>query len=276
VAFAGYLALQLAVVAGMRTPRFHDSASDLKLSFRGREPRLWTVPLVYRLLPTDDLRIAGQTVIAALAWWALAMTAGSLVVDRRVRTALMAVILALGLVGPVSNWNSTILSESLSLSLTALLVAAWLRYAWRPTTVTAALAVGVTVLWTFTRQTHVIVGLFVTVFAVAATLHRRSALRVVVAASLIVLSVLGLASLTQNRSVADQNIAYRPTHRRRSRSEVRNGLRPALLLSSVDPSFPPFTESPAAHLLPTPAAASVQDGDPVSPEDGSMEGWTAT
>src|SRR5579862_9815512 len=116
VPFVGYLAVQGFAVIGLVTPRFPDSAGYMQLSFTGQTPRLWTVPLLYAIVPTDGLRVAAQVALAAAAWWFLAATASALVADRRVQIGIRVVLLMLGVVGPVAEWNSTILSDSTAIS----------------------------------------------------------------------------------------------------------------------------------------------------------------
>src|ERR1700731_4457698 len=64
--------------------------------------------------------IAGRGVWAAGAWWGLASVASSLMGDRRARLGVKVALLILGLCGPIASWNSTFLSESVAISLTAL------------------------------------------------------------------------------------------------------------------------------------------------------------
>ena len=211
-AFLGYLVLQAIVVAGLPTRLFTESGEYLRLDFTGRQPRLWTVPLLYKLLPTNTSRIAGQVVLAAACWWVLASVASSMARDRRVRIGLRLVILALGVTGPIAAWNSAILGESATISLTALLIAAWLWYVREPHVAAAIGVVVATTLWTFTRQDHVILGALITIVvvlgvAVARVRHtRRSALTAFVAIALVFVSVLGFWTASRNRSIEDVNL----------------------------------------------------------------------
>ena len=211
-AFLGYLVLQAIVVAGLPTRLFTESGEYLRLDFTGRQPRLWTVPLLYKLLPTNTSRIAGQVVLAAACWWVLASVASSMAHDRRVRIGLRLVMLALGVTGPIAAWNSAILGESATISLTALLIAAWLWYVREPRVAAAIGVVVATTLWTFTRQDHVILGALITIVvvvgvAVARVRHtQRSALTAFVAIALIVVSVLGFWTASWNRSIEDVNL----------------------------------------------------------------------
>ena len=204
----GYLALQAFAVAGLVTPRFVDSQGYLHLSFTGTADRLFTVPLLYTLLPTDPLRVAGQVLLATVAWWVLASTAASFVFHRWLRLGLRLVLLALGLTGPIISWNSTILSESAAISLTALLIAAWLAYVRSPSRPLAAIGVLVTLLWTFVRQDQVILcALIAAVAVVIAIRHRRPRTNIAVAVLLVAISVLGFVSSDRNHSAIDVSIA---------------------------------------------------------------------
>jgi hypothetical protein len=211
-AFLGYLAIQALIVVGLVTPRFPTSAEYLRLDFTGRQPRLWTVPLFYKLLPTDSLRVAGQVVLAAVCWWVLASVASSMVHDRRVRIGLRLVILALGVIGPIAQWNSAIGDESVTISLTALLIAAWLWYVRRPRVAAAVWVVTATTFWTFTRQDHVIMTALIAVVVLACvvlariTKTRRSALTGFVAIFLVVVSTLGFWTASRDRSLENVNL----------------------------------------------------------------------
>ena len=123
--FLGYLLVQGFIIVGLTTPRFPDSPSYTDLSLTGH--RLPTVPLIYSAFPSDSLKSLAQVVLAAVCWWILAGVASGMVENRAVRIGLRTVLLALGVVAPIASWNSTILSESIAISLTALLIAVWLR-----------------------------------------------------------------------------------------------------------------------------------------------------
>jgi hypothetical protein len=208
--FLGYLGLHALVVAGLVTAEFPDSESYSHLSLTGADVRLPTVPLLYKALTTDPVRVAGQAVLAAICWWILASVASCMISDRRVRIGLRSVLLMLGLVAPIASWNTVILSESATISLTALLIAAWLRYAQDQRWATAAAAVAATVLWSFTRQTNVLIGLMLTLAALVAIFvgKGRFGVRLSVACALIVISTIGLLELHRNRTLSNGAIAY--------------------------------------------------------------------
>ncbi len=208
VPFLGYLAAQSFIVAGLVTPRFTDSAGYLNLSFTGQDTRLWTVPLLYTIFPSDPLRIAAQVILAGCAWWVLALVASRLVEEPRVRLGLRIVLLALGLVGPIASWNSTILSDSVAISLTVLLIGCWLLRQHHPTWPTTAVVLVVTLFWTFTRNDLVIVGVWITVLFLVWTIWRhRSWMNFILAVGLVLISAYGLEINGRNPYVSDANIA---------------------------------------------------------------------
>jgi hypothetical protein len=215
--FLGYLFLQWLAVAGLTTPRYPDSETYMHFSLTGADTRLPTVPLFYKLVPAssgifgqDTVRVAVQALVAAAAWWTLAQVSGRMIGDRRVRLGLQGVLLLLGLVGPIVAWNSIVLSESLAISLTVLMIAAWLRYVLDPRWTSAAAAVAATLFWTFTRQPNVLFGLMITAIAVIAAIvgKDRRRLQATVAVALIVVSALGLFEIHRNRDLSRASINY--------------------------------------------------------------------
>ncbi|HEY2778250.1 MAG TPA: hypothetical protein VGI77_10130 [Gaiellaceae bacterium] len=204
LALLGYLLLQELVVLGLKTPRFPDSKTYMHLDLTGGALRLPTVPLLYKIFPSDDSRIAAQVVLAAAAWWIVARVASTLIGDRRVGLALRGVLLLLGLVGAVASWNSIVLSESATISLTVLAIAAWMRFAVKPTSGRAAVAVAVTLVWTLARQPNVLFGLALTVAVLIALAASRidTRLRVAMAVALVCVNVIGLVEVSRNQTLS--------------------------------------------------------------------------
>jgi hypothetical protein len=206
--FVGYLCLQALIVAGLPTPRFIDSASYFQLDFAGHAVRLWVVPLFYWLLGFDSLRIAGQVVLAAAAWWVLAAVASSLMIDRRVRLGVKVALLILGLCGPIASWNSTFLSESLAISLTALLVAAWLYFSQAQSLRRAAVVIVVTVLWAFTRPDQTaIVAVIALLMLIAVLRSAHRVLSIVMAVVLAAVFAVGVLTISRNSQERTLNLA---------------------------------------------------------------------
>ena len=152
---------------------FPDSASYLRLSFLGNAPRLWTVPFVYTLAVSDESRILVQTAVGAAAWLVLAAEAGRHVRHEVVRRLLQLWLLAISLSGPVLQWNRAILSESLSISITVLLVATALRLWRRPVLRSLGVFLVVLVLWIFARQPQAYVAPLIALGFVAVAVFRR-------------------------------------------------------------------------------------------------------
>ena len=147
-----FAAFRVWAVAGFAPIRSHDTAGYFGISFIGHATRLWTVPLLYRALPSDSARVLAQMAIGIVCWSALA-----LVVSHSVRHPILAragavAILLLGLSVQVTEWDEMILSESLALSLTALLVAAILWWRKERSSRTLAGVLVVLTLWVFTRE----------------------------------------------------------------------------------------------------------------------------
>ncbi len=206
--FACYLALQGIVVAGLPTQRLTDSASYIGLSFTGANGRLFTVPLFYALLLADPVRICGQVVLAAISWWILASNVSSSIADRRVSVGARIVLLALGLVGPISSWNTTILSESVAISLTALVFGLWFRYTNAPTFQKLILLLVVGTLWMFSRPDNLVIGTIVVLaWTFWTVIKHREVRRVVPAVAMCGICILGLSLVGNLHTRNDVNLA---------------------------------------------------------------------
>jgi len=202
--FGLYLLLQVYAIVGIPPGVWPDSASYEHLSITGADIRLPTVPLLYKIFPTDSLRVWAQVALAAVAWWVLARVASSLLADRRARAGLFVVLLLIGLAEPVLNWNSVILSESTAISLTALLAAAAISFARAPSRRSTTLLLLALLFWTFTRQPHVFMAVLIAAALVVAALRARDvrALRAVAAGGAIVIAVAGLAAAHRNQTLS--------------------------------------------------------------------------
>jgi hypothetical protein len=179
-------------VIGVRPVRGPDSASYLKIDLLGRAERLWTVPLVYRPLANDAWRIVAQTTVFVLAWIFCARTVAATLERPALRRVVTVAILALGLA--TIDWNVAILSESLTSSLTVVLLATWLRLDRSRTAADAAAFTAVALFWIFARQLDVVVVLPVTAAVLAATVL-RGRYQWWVAVALVVVTAWGLASV---------------------------------------------------------------------------------
>jgi hypothetical protein len=202
-----YAALRLVSFVGAAVVRYPDSQSYLDVAkeqlhsgafFAGARP--WTVPLLYKALPDSDAyRTAGQLVISVVCWLVLATATARCVRDERLRLVAFAVVLVFSLSSSITRWDSLILTESLSISLTAAVIAAWLTLTRlpRPSALSIASVLGVTLLWTFARDTNaILVVLAALLVLVWVTCPGPKAGRIVLLIGLAAIAGASLASTT--------------------------------------------------------------------------------
>jgi hypothetical protein len=122
--------------------------------------RPWTVPLLWKLLPGSDAdRAAGQFLLSVASWPLLAWALARCLRSGALRLAAFGLVLLFSCSLAIVRWDVAMLSESVSISLTALLLAAWLELVRvpRPRMVVAVLAV--TLLWVFARDSNGVIAL---------------------------------------------------------------------------------------------------------------------
>lgn len=256
------LSLRLLAVVGIRLFRYYDSAEYEKLDFSGRWRRPWATPLLYEILPDDGTAIVlAQALIGAVCWIVLAFAVAALF--RRAWTQVIAAgaVIALGSTAPITNWDTTMLSEPLALSLTVLVVAAWLDLVRRPTVAGGLAVVVATFPWMFVRQSLMPTAWLTFAFAALAAsvlLARRRRVRVVLpyavaAAGLLVSCVLATVSYGRNTEILHHNIT-------------------TIVASRVAPN-PNMTEWFVDHGMPVPENGQL---DLVSlDEDPTFQAWVA-
>jgi hypothetical protein len=207
LALALFAALRTLAVFDLKPARFGDSASYFHLSFLGHAPRLWTAPLLFKVFPDDASRVAAQVFIGIACWWYLAATVAAELRDARARIAAYVVVGGFGLTLGVTSWDLTILSDSLSISLTVLLVAVWWRELLHPTRWTAPAVVVVGALWVFTRQSDVVVNHVIVVMAAVSVVWARPRWRrATIALALLTVSLWGQYNLRGDHYVTRVNI----------------------------------------------------------------------
>jgi hypothetical protein len=205
--------LRLVAVLGKGPFVYVDSIDYETLDVTGRSRRPWATPLLYRVIRDAELRVVAQGLIGVVCWSVLALEVTRHVQDRRVQWALLLGVLGLSLTTTITNWDTTMLSEPLALSLTALLIAALLRFAREPGRRTAILAGVALVPWIFTRQNNLVPGVLLTVaLAVVAVVawrrgheHRRVLAGLAGATFLIV--ALAAGSYSRNTEIVHHNLA---------------------------------------------------------------------
>jgi hypothetical protein len=177
VLLAGFLAGRLAIWSSGRIFTSYDTFSyayrrdpfynrGALVSFIGHAPRLWGAPMLYALFSDDRGRTFAQWATGTLAWAALAWALWTCLRGLPARILGSGLVLLLGLLTPVTNWDFAILSESLSISLGVLVLALLLRALSTGSRVALAGMTAAAVWWTFTRpDIRVLVVLLVPVLA---------------------------------------------------------------------------------------------------------------
>ncbi len=211
-AIAAMVALRLIAVAGLRAYVYVDSGEYDRLDFTGQWRRPWGTPLLYWLVPGGPNRIVvAQALLGAICWSVLALSAAAWFRTSAFRIGVAGTLLALGATTSVTNWDAAKLSESLALSLTALVVAAWLNLVRRPVPATAILVVVATLPWMFVRQGLMPTAwILVFVSAAAAIVAWRrggpAKLLAGLSLSLMVVALLASFSYARNQEVVRENL----------------------------------------------------------------------
>jgi hypothetical protein len=206
-------AVTYVALSSASTPHVYDSYPDshtyLSVSFLGHAERLWTIPMLYYFGGTSAGRVALQIVIGAACWITLAVQVGRVLQVRIIRLIAQAVILLIALCAPVLQWNRIILSESLSISLTALLLAVSLALARRMDVRAVAAFLAVAVLWTFARQVQAFVVFALAIPFLIVAWRRPEVRRVALigALGIGVICVWGTVTALQTSSVSPNGIA---------------------------------------------------------------------
>jgi hypothetical protein len=159
---SAYLVARIAVLRSGTLKTWPDAASyaysDTRprdpgslVSFTGHAPRLWGAPLLFALFHSDAHRVQAQWAISTVAWALLAGALWTCLRSTPAKVVASAAVLSFALLTLVTEWDFTILSESLSISLGVTVVAGFLL--WLRTGARSAL-VGMTAAafyWTFVR-----------------------------------------------------------------------------------------------------------------------------
>ena len=205
-------AARMVAVAGLRAYVYVDSGEYATLDFSGRWRRPWATPLLYAAVGREPrYEVWAQASVGAICWTLLGLSIAAWFRDRVVRIAVVAAVCLLGLSTSVTNWDTAVLSESLALSLTALLLAGWLALARRPSVGAAALLALATLPWLFVRQSLLpTAALVVVAAAIAAVVTWRRGGRwrplAGLAAVLLVLTGVAAASYGRNQEIVSTNI----------------------------------------------------------------------
>lgn len=176
----------------------------------------WGIPLFWKLLPgtTSTVVPIGQWLISVAAWLALAAAVHRTLEHPVVRRVGFVLVLGFSLVPAVAVWDGALLSESLSLSLAALLVAAMLMLVHEPRWRWAIGIIAVAVLLAGTRTTNGYLAPFLLLPVATAIVGRgrRIALAVAVAALVIPTTTHLAANARQWQVALGEVIAGRVLH----------------------------------------------------------------
>lgn len=160
-AIAGaYVLARLALLGSMGPVGAHADTESYRagVSLLGDAPRTWPFPLALDVFGDRGVTVL-QTVVSGVAFFVLACTLGGQMRDRRVGWGLGGLMLLLGLAPRVTTWDQMLLTESLAISLTALLIASLVQLDRLPWWAVA----GVFTLWVFIRDGHLFLGVLVVV-----------------------------------------------------------------------------------------------------------------
>ncbi|WP_117213136.1 hypothetical protein [Allorhizocola rhizosphaerae] len=156
------------------------------VSFTGQAPRPWGVPLFYAMFGDDQARAVAQWTLGTVAWLVLAWSLARCFRSPAAQALAGGVVLLLALTRTVASWDFAILSESLSLSLGALVLAFFLWWARTLRLAPLILMTVVAVWWTFVRVDMLpLLAPLVLVVVVVAWRHRRWVAPAVAAAVLV-------------------------------------------------------------------------------------------
>jgi len=129
--------------------------------------RGFTIPLFFKVFQTSESRIVAQLVFSMIAWTVLAAVVARCIETEWLRPVVFAVVLATSLTTEVILWDTLLLSESVTFSLCALLVAAWILLVRSPRPLWAGAVLVLSLFWAFARDTNayvlVVVGTLVAV-----------------------------------------------------------------------------------------------------------------
>jgi hypothetical protein len=181
------------------TPTYEQvSAASLLSADFWAGARPFTVPMLWKLFGDDHVRIVAHLVLSIVGWLVLAAAVAAAIQQKLVRRVAFSVVLLFSATTEVILWDPLLLSESVSLSLAALLVASWIWFVGAPGWPSVGAVLGATVLWTFVRDSHAYVSLFVAVIVLASLAHRSGRpYKAALAAGLVVVSLLSIASANE-------------------------------------------------------------------------------
>jgi hypothetical protein len=126
-----FAAIRIWMLADVPVQVFPDTPTYSEVNFLGGATRLWTVPLIWMLVPGSSLDTWAQVLLGVAAWLTLAVALFRVVANRRLALIAFATVLLVGLCVQTMEWDRVLLSESISLTLLLLVIAGVLTLAGR-------------------------------------------------------------------------------------------------------------------------------------------------
>lgn len=199
--------LRVVATLGIAPTVYVDSAEYRGVALFGGNRRPWTVPLLHAAVGDGTARVLAHAVLGAAAWCALAFVVARGLRHRAAQVVTSAAVMGTGLTTSVANYDATITSETVAVSLAVALFAAWLHLASAPTPRAGVLLVLSAVLFTFTRNDHPLLIAASALPAALVAVRLRSRVWAGVAAALVVVAAWGIAAAERNDEIARFNLA---------------------------------------------------------------------
>lgn len=192
-------------VAALSQPaqRYPDSAGYDSFSFLSHTSRPWPIPFIYSLAGSDTSRVVVQVVVGTLAWASLAWVLSR--PSKWQRTVFIATM-TFGLSPQIIRYDVAILSESLSISLAVLAIAATLyRSAVQSTAATTWWAISLT-LCVLSRPAHLLIPAMCVIPVVWRFLASRGKTLSATGVGFIALLMVGAFTVQQSQSLSLLNL----------------------------------------------------------------------
>jgi len=202
-----FVVLRLWATLGSPITAYPDSPSyfDFRLWGGVRFP---VVTAVYAIVGDHQAIVTVQAIFGAISWCLAAVIAGALVTPRSIRYGFQVALLLLGLTLPMTRFDNALLSESISISVSVVLAALFLRLVCRPSTRLAIVVFVVAALWALIRQNNAQLLLVAAVAVLVLGLrgaHRRVA--AALAGGFVLLALLGVLLASSNNQIEQYNTA---------------------------------------------------------------------
>ena len=241
----------------------YEATSRLSLAsssfWTGWEP--WGLPLFYKALPgpTADSAPSAQWAVSVVAWLVLAAVVATFIRSRLLRALSFALVLAFSLAWVIGQWDGILLTESLSLSEAALLLAALLAVVRTPSRRNTVFVLAVSLIFAATRDASgYLAAMLVLPAAAVVWAHgrRRTALVLAAGVTLIVAMVVTTSQVERWQILMRDTIAIRVLpSQAETRFFVERGMpvMPGLTSALYDTPHPPspFVENPSLAPLHT-------------------------